>query len=92
MFQRKFYNIVEGKFWTRAGLADIWNEVVWDGYVNPIDLLDGKVDPDNVPAGTPVEKIARRGSVVSYLLGTYREAVLARRNTDEILAILKAGK
>lgn len=89
VFQKKFYNVVNGEMWTRAGLADIWNEVVWDGYVNPVDLLDKKVDPDNVPPNTPVENIARRGSLMSYVMGMYREATIARRNTDEILAILK---
>ncbi|WP_052067991.1 hypothetical protein [Rhodococcoides fascians] len=89
VFQKVFYNIKDGKFWLRAGAADIWNEVVWDGFVNPVDLLDGKVDPDNAPQGTPAEKIARRGSLISYVLATYREASLSRRNTDEILKILK---
>lgn len=89
VFQKMFYNIKEGQFWTRAGLADIWNEVVWDGFVNPVDLLDGKDDPDANPTS---ENKARRGSLMSYVIATYREASLARRNTDEILKILKAGK
>lgn len=89
VFQKVFYNVKEGEMWTRAGLADVWNEVVWDGFVNPVDLLDGKVDPDNAPAGTPVEKLARRGSFASYLLATYREATLARRAAEEIRDLLK---
>lgn len=88
VFQKVFYNIKDGKFWSLAGLADIWNEVVWDGFVNPVDLLDGKDDPDQKPASpTP----ARRGSLISYVLATYREATLARRNTDAILELLRAG-
>lgn len=89
VFQRVFYNIKDGQFWTRAGLADIWNEVVWDGFVNPIDILDGKDDPDIKPSS---ENKARRGSLMSYVIATYREASLARRNTEEILKILKEGK
>ncbi|WNY15162.1 lysin A [Rhodococcus phage MacGully] len=81
-FQKVFYNIKDGNFWLRAGLADIWNEVVWDGYVNPVDLLDGKPDPDKAPKDTPLEKLARRGSLVSYVLATYREATLARREAE----------
>lgn len=92
VFQRVFYNTQDGKLWLRAGLADLWNEIVWDGFVNPVDIIDGKVDPDNAPADTPIEKQARRGSLISYVLATYREATLSRRNTDEILKILKAGK
>lgn len=93
VFQRTFYNIRDGKFWALAGLADIWNEVVWDGFVNPVDLLDGKDDPDVNPESTDK---ARRGSLMSYVLATYREATLSRRaaeqardNTAEILALLK---
>lgn len=91
VFQKVFYNVKDGKFWLRAGAADIWNEVVWDGYVNPVDLLDGKDDPDVKP-DSPNK--ARRGSLISYVLGTYREASLTRRNTDKILELLtdKAGK
>lgn len=88
VFQRTFYNIREGKFWTRAGLADIWNEVVWDGYVNPVDLLDGRPDPDVQPTAP---NAARRSSLIGYVLATYREASLARRNTEDILKILKGG-
>lgn len=94
VFQRTFYNIRDGKFWALAGLADIWNEVVWDGFVNPVDLLDGKDDPDVKPDST---KKARRGSLMSYALATYREATLSRRaaeqardNTAEILALLRS--
>ncbi|SNS57842.1 hypothetical protein [Rhodococcoides kyotonense] len=89
VFQRIHYNVKEGEMWTRAGLADVWNEVVWDGYVNPVDLHDGKIDPDNAPANTPVENLARRGSLISYVLGTYREATLARRAAQEIAELLK---
>ncbi|MDV6275375.1 hypothetical protein R3Q06_17920 [Rhodococcus erythropolis] len=89
VFQKLFYNTKDGKLWTRAGLADIFNEVVWDGFINPVDLFDGKDDPDAKPDS--VNK-ARRGSLMSYVLGTYRDAALARRNTDEILKLLKAGK
>lgn len=92
VFQRVFYNTQDGKLWLRAGLADMWNEIVWDGFVNPVDIIDKKIDPDNAPADTPVENLARRGSLISYVLATYREATLSRRNTDEILKILKAGK
>ncbi|MBF6410942.1 hypothetical protein [Nocardia farcinica] len=93
VFQKVFYNIKDGKFWSLAGLADIWNEVVWDGYVNPIDLLDGKDDPDVKP-DSPTK--ARRGSLMSYVLATYREATLSRRaaeqaakNTAAILELLQ---
>lgn len=89
VFQKLFYNTKDGKMWTRAGLADIFNEVVWDGFINPVDLLDGKDDPDAKPDST---NKARRGSLMSYVLGTYRDAALARRNTDEILKLLKEGK
>lgn len=82
VFQKMYYNVKDGQLWARAGLADIWNEVVWDGYVNQVDILDGKVDPDNVPEGTPVENIARRGSMMSYVLGGYRETVLGRRYAE----------
>lgn len=94
VFQKVFYNVRDGKFWALAGLADIWNEVVWDGYVNPVDLLDGKDDPDVKPESTDK---ARRGSLMSYVLATYREATLSRRaaeqardNTAEILALLRS--
>ncbi|WP_306358710.1 MULTISPECIES: hypothetical protein [unclassified Nocardia] len=86
VIQKTFYNIREGEFWVRAGLADIWNEVVWDGYVNPVDVLDGKDDPDQKPDSP---NAARRSSLIGYVLATYREATLARRNTDRILDILK---
>ena len=88
VFQKVFYNVKDGQMWTRAGLADIWNEVVWDGYINPIDLLDGKPDPDQQP--TAPDK-ARRSSLIGYVLATYREATLARRNTDKIIELLTQG-
>jgi hypothetical protein len=88
VFQKTYYNLRDGKFWTRAGLADIWNEVVWDGYVNPIDLLDEKDDPDQHPTST---NKARRSSLIGYVLATYREATLARRRADEILKLLTEG-
>ncbi|WP_309139074.1 N-acetylmuramoyl-L-alanine amidase [Nocardia cyriacigeorgica] len=88
VFQKAFYNVKNGEFWTRAGLADIWNEVVWDGYVNPIDLIDGRPDPDKEPTAP---NAARRSSLIGYVLATYREATLARRNTDAILELLRAG-
>ncbi|RBO87017.1 hypothetical protein [Nocardia puris] len=88
-FQKIFYNVRDGELWTRAGLADIWNEVVWDGFVNQVDLLDGKDDPDQKPDST---NKARRGSLISYVLATYREATLARRNTDEILRLLRESR
>ncbi|WP_280499002.1 hypothetical protein [Nocardia cyriacigeorgica] len=83
MFQKVFYNIRDGKFWALAGLADIWNEVVWDGYVNPVDLLDGKDDPDAKPDSP---NRARRGSLMSYVLATYRESTLARRAAERSAA------
>lgn len=86
VFQRTFYNLKDGKFWLRAGAADIWNEVVWDGYINPVDLLDGKDDPDLKP-DSPNK--ARRGSLISYVLGAYRDAAIARRNTEVILKKLE---
>lgn len=89
VFQKKFYNVTDGKMWGRAGLADIWNEVVWDGYVNPVDLLDNKDDPDVNPTSP---NAARRGSLISYVLATYRDAAIARRNTEEILKLVKVGK
>lgn len=82
VFQKVFYNIRDGQFWSLAGLADIWQEVVWDGFVNPVDLLDGKDDPDEKP-DSPNK--ARRGSLISYVLATYREAVLTRRLLEERL-------
>lgn len=92
VFQRVYYNIKDGRFWSLAGLADIWNETVWDGFVNPVDLLDGRPDPDQAP--NDPDK-ARRGSLMSYVLATYREATLSRRaaeaaakNTAVILARL----
>ncbi|WP_280420628.1 hypothetical protein [Nocardia carnea] len=95
VFQKTFYNIREGKFWALAGLADIWNEVVWDGYVNPVDLENGRPDPDQAPADP---NKARRGSLISYVLAAYRESSFARRdaaaaraNTEEILALLKGA-
>ncbi|MGX1805751.1 peptidoglycan recognition protein family protein [Nocardia sp. NPDC055321] len=88
-FQKVFYNVKDGQFWTRAGLADIWNETVWDGYVNPVDLLDGKDDPDQKPDSP---NRARRGALISYVLATYREATLARRNTEKILELLRQQK
>ncbi|MDZ7910399.1 MAG: hypothetical protein U5O16_00905 [Rhodococcus sp. (in: high G+C Gram-positive bacteria)] len=89
VIQKKFYNTADGKMWGRAGLADIWNEVVWDGYVNPVDLLDGKDDPDINPNSA---NKARRGSLISYVLAAYRDAAIARRNTETILELLKAGR
>lgn len=82
VFQKVFYNVKDGQLWTRAGLADIWNEVVWDGFVNPVDLLDKLDDPDEKP-DSPNK--ARRGSLISYVLATYREATLARRTAEEAL-------
>lgn len=86
VFQKTFYNVKDGNLWSRAGLADIWNEVVWDGYVNPVDVLDGKDDPDINPSSS---NLARRGSLISYVLAIYRETVLTRRDTAAILAHLK---
>ncbi|MFD4442530.1 hypothetical protein ACFWPK_22445 [Nocardia sp. NPDC058519] len=89
VFQKTYYNIKDGKFWNRAGLADIWNEVVWDGYINPVDLhIDKKDDPDQHP-NSPNQ--ARRSSLIGYVLATYREATLARRNSDAILKLLTEG-
>lgn len=87
VFQKTFYNLRDGKLWLRAGLADVWNEMVWDGYINPVDLLDGKDDPDIKPDSP---NRARRGSVVSYVLATYREATLARRYAERNNALLEA--
>lgn len=89
VFQKLFYNTKDGKMWTRAGLADIFNEVVWDGFINPVDIIDGKDDPDEKPDSA---NKARRGSLMSYVLGAYRDAAIARRNTETILELLKAGK
>ncbi|WP_306358860.1 MULTISPECIES: N-acetylmuramoyl-L-alanine amidase [unclassified Nocardia] len=89
VFQKVFYNVKDGNLWTRAGLADIWNETVWDGYVNPIDLLDGRDDPDQAPDSP---NRARRSSLIGYVLATYREATLARRNTEAILELLADQK
>lgn len=94
--QRIYYNVKDGQLWSRAGLADIWNEVVWDGYVNPVDILDGKDDPDRLP-NSP--NAARRGSLISYVLATYRDTALGRRaaeeareNTARILELLEAAR
>lgn len=86
VFQRTFYNIKDGKLFTRAGLADVWNEVVWDGFVNPLDLLDGRPDPDVEPAAIDT---ARRGSLISYVLATYREAALANRRAAAFIHALE---
>lgn len=88
VFQKAFYNVKDGRFWTRAGLADIWNELVWDGYVDPVDLADGKDNPNTVPNSPDP---ARRGSLVTYVLRAYFEAATARRNTEAILEILRGG-
>lgn len=89
VFQKVFYNVKDGKLFTRAGLADVWNEVVWDGFVNPVDLLDGAPDPDQQPAAP---NRARRGSLISYVLATYREATLAnRRSAAFIYALERQG-
>lgn len=29
---RQYVNVQDGQMWARAGLADVWNETVWDGY------------------------------------------------------------
>lgn len=86
VFQKTFYNIKDGKLFTRAGLADVWNEVVWDGFVNPVDLLDGRTDPDVSPSAL---NVARRGSLVSYVLATYREAAIANRRAAAMLHALE---
>ncbi|AWY04754.1 lysin A, N-acetyl-B-D-muramidase domain [Gordonia phage Emperor] len=86
VFQKVFYNVKDGKMFTRAGLADVWNETVWDGFVNPVDLIDGKADPDVTPSA-PTR--ARRGSLLSYVLATYREATLANRRTAAIVYALE---
>ena len=86
VFQRKFYNVQAAEMWTRAGLADVWNEVVWDGFINPVDLAAGKDDPDIKP-DSPNQ--ARRGSLMSYVLGTYREASDAHRVAKENNELLK---
>lgn len=86
VFQKTFYNIKDGKFFTRAGLADMWNELVWDGYINPVDVLDGRPDPDIHPAAPDR---ARRGSLMSYVLATYREAVIANRRAAAFVYALE---
>ncbi|WP_280273367.1 glycoside hydrolase domain-containing protein [Nocardia wallacei] len=61
--------------WAWLMLADIWNEVVWDGYPDPIDELDGM---------TP-GKVQRRG-LVGYVLEIYKQSVLNGRKLDQLLA------
>ncbi|AVJ48754.1 lysin A, glycosyl hyrdrolase domain [Gordonia phage SallySpecial] len=85
VFQKVFYNVKDGRMFTRAGLADVWNETVWDGFVNPVDLLDGMPDPDAHTGG----KAARRGSLLSYVLATYREATLANRRAAALIIALE---
>lgn len=87
VFQKVFYNVKDGTLFTRAGLADVWNEVVWDGFVNPVDLLDGRPDPDAAGAASP--NAARRGSLISYVLATYREATLANRRAAAFIDALE---
>lgn len=86
VFQKVFYNVKDGKLFTRAGLADVWNEVVWDGFVNPVDLLDGAPDPDVAPTAP---NRARRGSLISYVLATYRETTLANRRAAAFIYALE---
>lgn len=60
--------------WAWLILADVWNEVVWDGYPDPVDELDGKT-PDKV----------RRRSLVGYVIELYKVAVLNGRKLDRLL-------
>ncbi|OZE98071.1 hypothetical protein [Rhodococcoides fascians] len=34
---RNYVNVKDGEMWGRAGLADVWNEVVWDGYKSHVE-------------------------------------------------------
>ncbi len=34
---REHVNVKDGEMWGRAGLADIWNEVVYDGFLSHVD-------------------------------------------------------
>ena len=34
---RAFVKVQEAEMWPRAGLADVWNETVWDGYKSHAD-------------------------------------------------------
>ncbi len=61
--------------WAWLMLADIWNEVVWDGHTDPVDEADG-VAADKV----------RRRSLVGYALETYKQTVLNGRKLDQLLA------
>ncbi|MGW1740443.1 glycoside hydrolase family 25 protein [Nocardia sp. NPDC001965] len=67
--------------WAWLILADIWNEVVWDGYPDPVDELDGKA-PDKV----------RRRSLVGYVLEVYKQTVLNGRKLDALLAAQGGAK
>jgi predicted chitinase len=79
--QRQFYNVKDATKdgWPWAMWADVWNEVVWDGYPNSVD------EYDKVPA----EKV-RRASLVSYVLGIYRDVALLRRELAELRKIVEA--
>ncbi|MGW5267274.1 glycoside hydrolase family 25 protein [Rhodococcus sp. NPDC003994] len=81
LFNPHFYNTrdnVKGG-WGWSIFADIWNEVVWDGYPNPVDEFD-KV---------PAEKV-RRGGLVSYVLGIYRDVTLLTREVAKLRAEVAA--
>ncbi|WP_280244930.1 glycoside hydrolase family 25 protein [Nocardia abscessus] len=67
--------------WAWLILADIWNEVVWDGYPDPVDELDGKA-PDKV----------RRRSLVGYVLEVYKQTVLNGRKLDALIAAQGGAK